>query len=109
MESGTSKTLTKDYTEENMAVCPKCWDDLVDRKNKLEQRCVNEYGKIPKEEYMALVEEARIAIEGQHSLQERYEIGLEQNGKFEIGYKCECLSCGFFYHFEHAEQANIYG
>lgn len=105
MTSGTPRPLTKNYTEENMAVCPRCWDNLVDTKNKLEQRCVNEYGKIPKEEYMALVEESRIAIEGEHSLQERYEIGLEKNGKFAIGYKCTCLSCGYFYNFEHTEQA----
>lgn len=107
MKSETARPMTKDYTRENLAVCPACWDKLVDRKNKLEQRCVNEYGKIPKEEYMALVEESRIAIEGQHSLKESYETGLAQNGKFEIGYKCECLFYGFFYHFEHTEQAEI--
>lgn len=108
MENGTSRPMTKDYTGENLAVCPRCWDDLVNRKNKLEQRCVNEYGKIPKEEYIALVEESRIAVEGQHSLHEKYEIGLAQNGKFEIGYKCTCVSCGYFFNFEHTVQANIF-
>lgn len=100
--------LGKDLSNKQMGVCPKCCDDLVDRKNKLEQRCVNEYGMIPKEEYMELVEQSRIAIEGQHSLLENYEIGTEQNGKFNIRYKCTCLSCGYFFTFEHTEQAKIY-
>ncbi len=100
--------MGKELSNKQMSVCPKCWDDLVDRKNKLEQRCVNEYGKIPKEEFMELVEQSRVAIEGQHSLLENYEIGMEQSGKFTVGYKCTCLSCGFFFTFEHAEQVKVY-
>ncbi len=98
------RELTKDYCNENMAECPQCWDTLVDRRNKLEQRIVNEYGKIPKEEFMALVEESREAIETSHSLREKYEITTEKNGKFSIGYKCDCLSCGWYFEFNDSKQ-----
>lgn len=98
----------KELSTENHTQCPKCWDKLVDKKNKLKQRIVNEYGKTPKEEFMELVEESRLAIDATNSLMENYEIGMERNGKFSIGYKCTCVSCGFFFTFEHVEQAKIY-
>ncbi len=90
---------------EAMGECPRGWDDLVDRRNKLEQRIINEYGKIPKADFMALVEESREAIIAAASLQENFEIKTEKNGSFFVGYKCKCISCGWFFNFEHTQQA----
>lgn len=100
--------MGKDLPMQAMRECPRCWDDLVDKKNKLEQKVVNLYGKIPKDEYLELVEESRKAITASHSLKENYEIKTEKNGKFSIGYKCQCLSCGWFFDFNHEEQVKIY-
>lgn len=93
---------------ESWTQCPRCWAELADKCIKLKQKVENEYGKISKEEYMELVEESRTAIRATHSLEENYEIGMEKDGEFSIGYKCTCVSCGFLFTFEHTVQAKLY-
>lgn len=66
----------------------------------LEERLDADYGKVPKEEYQAIVDELKKPKEKlQTTLREDYEVGIYQ-GEFFVDYSGRCDVCGFEYQYE---------
>jgi len=74
-------------------VCPGC--------NKTKEKYIDtQHEKMSLDDYILLVE---IAKNKNKSLQEDFEICLDENGFFSIDYHCRCSDCGFEYTYTHAE------
>ena len=89
----------------NLAICPKCEIKRKNNQEELTEIARNAYGKVSEKEFAKLHEEAtgRQLIEPGHSLQENFEIGIDEEGYFAINYGAKCKTCGFKFNFNHEE------
>ena len=90
---------------DNWAICPKCKEknDELNKKRILDT--AKKYGKIPAEEYITLAKETSKPIEIEETMREDYEIGVDEDGVFNVDYFCSCAKCGFKYAYKHSESA----
>lgn len=92
---------------DNWGVCPQC-KKLNDEKNKKRiLDVVKKYGKVPPDEFVQLSKEANKPIMLEEHLREDYELGVGENGFFEVSYRCSCDVCGFEHSFEHTKQLKV--
>lgn len=92
---------------DNWGKCPKCLKKLEKEKERLKLEADDKYGKISKDEYLALLKGIESSIPDglkEYTLREDYEIGTDEHGWFEISYGCCCDRCGFKHKFKHEEQ-----
>lgn len=63
------------------------------------------YGKIGAADYEALVKEHEAAARKTlpESLREDWELGVEEDGRFYIGYTASCQDCGYRFNFQHEQ------
>lgn len=89
---------------DNWAVCPKCRKRLEDERDAAKEEARAAYGKVPAEEWRALVAKAEEKVEFEEHLREDFGIGTTEAGVFYIVYRCICNTCGFTHTFKHEEQ-----
>ncbi len=89
---------------DNWAQCPRCMEQHKQSIKDAEEHERRAYGKLPPEDYMALVRENAERTEPDSTLREDYEIGVYQ-GVFSIHYTGACKVCGFRIRFEHKRPA----
>lgn len=89
---------------DNWGTCPKC--KVKNDKANAERisEAEGKYGKIPSDEYRALIKEAEKPIEFEETLREDYEMHTDNAGLFYVSYSCRCDECGFQHKFHHDEQ-----
>jgi hypothetical protein len=88
---------------DNWRDCPKCLAKAKADKVKREEAAEQAYGKVPKEEYLALLAEAGKPVEVEDTMREDYELGIDQNGKFYVIYRADCQDCPFVFTYRHEE------
>jgi len=91
---------------DNWGVCPRCEKNHQKEIEKRNKALAAAYGKLPVDEFLALKKDTEDFTnkEPEQTLREDYGIGTEADGKFSVGYRCSCKTCGFTFNFEHTEQ-----
>lgn len=93
---------------DNWGTCPRC-KQRADEAAKAAKLAAGEaYGKVPNEEYLRLVEEAKKPPSRDlTTLREDYELGTDANGEFYVRYRCGCETCGLVFRFTHEAQVPL--
>jgi hypothetical protein len=82
-------------------VCPKC-------RNNVKVELSEKYGKIPSEEYIAIIERSKTMEETVNcTLREDYQIATDETGEFTIYYGCSCEVCKFNFKYEYKKQLEV--
>jgi len=92
---------------DNWAICPKCKKSEDAKQEKLRKKATAAYGKVPPDEYLKLLEAANNPQEMRETLREDYQIGVMDDGEFDIEYSAYCDKCGFKFSYKHAEDVPI--
>lgn len=90
---------------DNWMECPKCKAEAASERLKNIEFLKQQYGKIPADVYMARMKEAEKMPLIDEEMREDWEIGMDDDGEFSVGYSASCQSCGFTFCFEHSENA----
>jgi len=83
----------------NWAICPKCKIKHEEDATKRLADAQEKYGKIPAEEFIIILAEAKKVSILKESLREDYEIGVDKQGEFYVNYGCCCQTCRFIYEY----------
>ena len=78
--------------------CPKCNFKYLKELARLENRIVEDYGKIDPVEYLQIIETRNSFKEPDFSLSEDYEMWIDKDG-FHCYYGARCNICGFEFSF----------
>lgn len=92
---------------DNWAVCPKCLKRAEAEKEKRHAKAAKAYGKVPADEWRALVAEAEKPVDVPETLREDYQLGVTDGGEFYVIYRCSCQHCGFAHEFKHEQQLKV--
>lgn len=87
---------------DNWAVCPKCKTSKEALRSKQLEQTNQSYGQLPKDEFLRKLQQASVPLEHEHTLREDYDIGVYDNGRFEVSYGCSCSECNFHFNFKHS-------
>lgn len=93
---------------DNWAICPNCVKLAQANKEKLEKKARDSYGKVSLEEYQVLVSLASTAVkdsESYRTLREDFDIGISEDGMFNVSYSGSCRACGFEYSYTEEDRA----
>ena len=90
---------------DNWAMCPACKKKNDDNNAKRIKDAESQYGEIPSGEYRALIKKAEKPIELEETLREDYEIGIYEDGSFQVSYRGKCETCGLQHTFLRTEVA----
>ena len=90
---------------DNWTICPECKkkNDELNKSRILDT--AEKYGKIPSDEYITLAKETSKPIEIECAMREDYDIGVGDDGTFDVDYHCQCTECGFKYVYKYSEPA----
>ena len=80
---------------DNWTTCPVCLKNAIFEHEKLQEQVQTGYGKIPRADYLALVEKADQEPQVETTLREDYELETIPEGDFELNYRCSCTKCRF--------------
>lgn len=91
---------------DNWMHCPRCEQAHVENRQKEIQKAKNLYGVIGPDEYNAAMQIAEAIPESpeDETFRENYEIGMESEGTFTIGYSGHCTECDYSHDFDHTEE-----
>ena len=97
---------------DNWAICPRCLARTKMERMKRKQDLVDDYGKVPEEEYVVrrlaeVTADSRCTDSPRCTLREDYSIDIDSKGKFTISYSCACSACQFSHRFQHSQQLEI--
>ena len=84
----------------NWRVCPKCKRNAEILAEKKTAKAQEKYGKVPQEEFLALISDANKTPELDQTLRENYELGTDPDGLFGVAYSCSCSICKFSFNFK---------
>ena len=84
----------------NWSICPKCKKKNNEINAKRIENVKKNYGVVSEDKYLELAEEAKKPIIIKETLREDYDIGVYEDGTFEVSYSCSCSVCGFKYSFK---------
>lgn len=88
---------------DNWATCPVC-KDLAEANQQVARDIANQsYGKVSADEYERLKTQAEKIEPHEDTLREDYEIGVGEDGKFSVSYRCLCDICGFQFEYRHKQ------
>lgn len=92
---------------DNWRQCPRC---LANHKEQIAaelQEANQAYGKVPADEYRAKLDKAKAnsEVELEDTLREDYQIGVDEDGQFAVGYRASCEQCNFVFRFDHTQSA----
>lgn len=85
---------------DNWGICPKCKERADIKQERLEQRLISGYGKLPEAEYLELREKVSSPPQLEPTMREDYELGTDSTGAFYVRYRASCNVCGFSYKFQ---------
>ena len=91
----------------NWGYCPKCKKERGECIARLKKKAGEKYGKVTPEKYLELLDKADNQAEIIQTLREDYDIYIDVNGNFYIGYIGRCKACGFKHEFKHEETLSI--
>lgn len=80
---------------DNWTHCPKCIENFLVEKSKLEQLINTQYGRISNKEFLDAFTSLKQLEDPKYTLREDYEIYMEDNYHLEISYTCLCTKCGY--------------
>ena len=89
---------------DNWATCPKCLRTAAAEKEARHRTAAEAYGKVPADEWRALVAEAEAEPELEDTLREDYSVGMTVTGRFYVSYRGRCQRCDFEHRFKAEEQ-----
>lgn len=87
----------------NWRTCPACRRECISKRRAEIAKVEAGYGKVSVESYSAqlrLAESMPTCPTSEH-FAERYELGIEEDGRFSISYSGKCLACGAAFTFKH--------
>lgn len=84
---------------DNWAICPRCRVTTMTNHKIAEQRAKTAYGAVSEDEYHRLLAAAAKEVELKQTLREDYEIGIGEDGTFDVNYRSSCDVCGFRYEY----------
>jgi len=88
--------------------CPKCVQEHTEHRDREIRIAKNLYGVIPVAEYTAAMEKAEAIPERKEpTFRETFDIGMEEDGSFSVGYSGDCTVCGYSHRFEHTEEVPL--
>ncbi len=88
---------------DNWRVCPACKRKHEAKHETLKLEAGAAYGKVPREEYLAMLEKSIEPLNLEETLREDYEIGVDSKGEFFVSYGASCQTCDFTFAFNHKE------
>lgn len=87
---------------DNWTYCPNCKLLADERTRLLAQKVTYSYGKVPSDEYLAMLKTLRAGgPELEETFREDYEIGLQPDGSFEVSYSGRCEACDAHFEFKY--------
>jgi hypothetical protein len=89
----------------NWSVCPKCKAKAEAEHAALCEEAAAAYGKVPADKYRSMLKAASEKPSLQETMREDYELGVDEDGKFSVGYRALCEECGFEFSYKHTEDA----
>lgn len=92
---------------DNWGICPKCKKQADDDFAKKVADVGKKYGKVPSDEYLALVKTIQKQPELEPTLREDYEFSTDEDAEFIASYYCSCSTCGFGHSFKHKATINL--
>jgi hypothetical protein len=100
---------------DNWAVCPRCLKNAENAKRALEAMAQAVYGKVTPDEYeeLRVAAAAPIDVEKLSTFREDYELGMVDDGTFEVIYSGSCSprhplkGCGYEHKFRHIEEVPV--
>ena len=90
---------------DNWAICPQCKASKLAVRDENKRKAEESYGKVDAAEYLRLLQVSSIAVKVEETMREDYEIGVDDEGVFHIGYYASC-NCGFKFEYKHTEVAS---
>ncbi len=92
---------------DNWDKCPNC-KAIADKVSAgLKEKAAKCYGRIPAEDYLELMHKADNPTQLEDTLREDYEVGVNNDGLFEVSYSCRCDKCGFAYSFKESKKVQV--
>jgi ribosome-binding protein aMBF1 (putative translation factor) len=90
---------------DNWRRCPKCLKVENSKREAEIERVSNQYGKIPVAEFTRAAAAAEKPIVLGETLREDYELGINDNGEYEVSFSASCQKCGFKFNHSHSEMS----
>jgi len=93
---------------DNWATCPRCKEKAFQEYHKAVKTVSDAYGKVPEEDYQTM--KAQLPNldpnkgEKHCTLREDYDLGIDEDGTFEVSYCAHCKECGFKFDYKHEEK-----
>lgn len=96
----------------NWRQCPKCLKKKADAAAARIAKAKELYGKVPQEDYdanMRLAVAEQTTMVEEDSLREDYQVFVDKNGNFGVGYSASCNAegCSFSFRFKHEEKIKL--
>lgn len=93
----------------NFGKCPKCKRINHLDIERFKKRVGEAYGKVPQNDYTNMRDdlETKISKVLEETLREDFEIKIDEEGVFNIGYYCSCDRCGFKYSFQKNDPVDL--
>lgn len=83
------------------SICPQCMQTTLKQKEKQVKETTEKYGKVSVEEYKKLLQYSIEPVNLEPTMREDYELGIDEDGSFDITYSAYCDQCKFSFEFNH--------
>jgi rubrerythrin len=94
-------------TADNWATCPKCLAEFAAKKAAAIAKAKSQYGNEPAEIFLANLALAEAMHDRpRETLREDYDIGVDDDGSFEVVYSCSCSRCGFKFEYKDSQSVD---
>lgn len=91
----------------NWDICPRCKQRAEAKHAKAKKDIQKSYGKVTPEEYQRRLDAVREPPELEETLREDWELGMEDDGRFHVGYFASCQDCGLEFQYKHEEKVDL--
>jgi|ERR1700724_4668678 len=91
----------------NWTVCPACRKKQIEEKEAKLIELGEAYGKMLPKDYLKLLKEAEKPVCQEDNMREDYQLGIDEDGEFEISYRASCQDCNFSFSYKHKEQVKL--
>jgi hypothetical protein len=92
-------------------VCPRCKQKAEAAIEAAEMAAAQSYGEVPANEWKLMVQKVAEMRRGfdspDETFREDYELGMDPDGEFSVGYHGQCEKCGLKHSFKHSEWIKV--
>ncbi len=94
---------------DNWMHCPKCLQKHQEDRDREIKAAKAKYGIVDADKYVDAMEKAEAIPEfpEEPTFRENYELGMESDGTFAVGYSGFCTKCAYSHTFDHTEDVPI--